>query len=62
MRDKNRIPIIIELLEEEWKKQPDLRFGQFVWNLYNEYFNGIDMFYVEDKDLLKLLLKKENNE
>ena len=60
MRDKRRIPVVMELLEEEWKKYPDLRFGQFVYSFYMENFNGIDMFYVEDDAVLKLLIEKEN--
>jgi len=61
MRNPKRIPVIIETLEEIWEKNPDLRFGQLVSNLYGKYFRDKDMFFVEDDDFLNCLFK-ENGE
>lgn len=46
MRDPNRIYPLLDKLARAWKKQPDLRFGQFMTNLF--YQCGRDPFYIED--------------
>jgi hypothetical protein len=61
MRDKRRISLITEVIEEIWKEKPDLRFGQLIYNLYKQYFGDVDMFYVEDDDLIEALFN-ENGE
>lgn len=55
MRDPARIDAILSKLREIWMQDPDMRFGQLVYNLYGEMpetrkmgITGIDMFYVED--------------
>jgi len=55
MRDPARIDAILSKLREIWMQDPDMRFGQLVYNLYWEMpetrkmgMTGIDMFYVED--------------
>ena len=50
MRDPKRIPYILKLLYEGWKKTPDIRFGQLIENL-KKYTGKNDLFYVEDDDL-----------
>lgn len=50
MRDENRIPKIMALLEEGWKKVPDWRFGQLIENL-KRYIGVQDLFYIEDDKL-----------
>ncbi len=55
MRNKNRIPVILEMLEDIWVKNPDMRFGQLVNNLFVSQFNDRDMFYVEDSELQEAL-------
>ena len=55
MRNKNRIPIIIKLLEEAWKLEPDWRFCQFISNLHG--VGPQDIFHTED-DLLEKGLKE----
>lgn len=37
MRDVNRIPKIIDLIQRIWIKQPDTRFNQLMHNLQYEY-------------------------
>jgi hypothetical protein len=64
MRDPERIPRILQLLETYWRKHPDLRLGQIVENAKVQVKRGpdrnpaIDTFYVEDEQIeegLKLL-------
>ena len=61
MRNIKRIPVVVETLQEIWEKNPDLRFGQLVSNLYGKYFGDIDIFFIEDDDFLTCLFK-ENGE
>jgi len=51
MRDPNRINEIIEALRDCWKKYPDLRLGQLIYNL-NKSGNR-DVFFPEDDKWLK---------
>lgn len=51
MRDPNRIDIIIEALRKCWKKHPDQRLGQLIFNL-NKSGNR-DVFYQEDDKWLE---------
>jgi len=55
MRDPARIDAILSKLKTIWVQDPDMRFGQLVYNLFwqmqdarKEGITGIDMFYVED--------------
>ena len=54
MRDPNRIPKVMALLEEGWRKVPDWRFGQLVENL-KRYIGVQDLFYMEDDQLEKVI-------
>ncbi|MCM2466480.1 hypothetical protein DIC75_09215 [Methanoculleus sp. CWC-02] len=54
-RDPARIDAILSKLLEIWMLDPDMRFGQLVYNLYWQMpetrkmgMTGIDMFHVED--------------
>lgn len=54
-RDPGRIDAVLSKLREVWMQDPDMRFGQQVYNLYWQMPEtkktgevGIDMFYVED--------------
>jgi len=64
MRNPNRIPKVLKLLEQEWLKNPDLRFFQFVealkFKLPNE-MEGVsrDFFYTEDDNLIDVLTDEE---
>lgn len=60
MRDINRIEPLLNKLEELWKLNPDIRFGQMVYNLTR----AIDLFNIEDDKMLEiinqlLLIQKE---
>ena len=61
MRNQERIPEVLEELEEFWKQNPDLRLGQIIANLNYEIMGGNDPFYLEDTDLLELLKQKNKN-
>lgn len=50
MRDPNRIPEIMALIQRGWEKVPDWRFGQLVENL-KRYIRYDDLFYIEDDKL-----------
>ena len=42
MRDPNRISEILEMIEKIWKKDPDLRFNQLIYNLQHSYSQDND--------------------
>lgn len=48
IRDPLRITAVLRIVEELWRKYPDLRLGQLIVGLA-----GGDPFYLEDDDLLK---------
>lgn len=53
MRNKNRIKRIIQLLEEYWEMNPNLRLCQLVSNLHG---NGKqDIFFTEDDEIEEVL-------
>lgn len=47
MRNINRIVPLLKLIEDIWKKNPDLRLTQLIGNCYSLD----DLYYVEDNDL-----------
>ena len=51
VRDKNRIPVIIDLLTKIWVQNPDLRLCQLIGNVLHD----IDPYYIEDDKLEELL-------
>ena len=50
-RDVNRIKPFLEVFEELWKFQPDIRFGQMVYNLAR----NTDLFNIEDDKMLEII-------
>ena len=58
MRDINRIEPFLNKLEELWKLNPDIRFGQMVYNLTR----GRDLFNLEDDKMLELINRKFKKE
>lgn len=64
MRDPKRIPDSLELLEEVWRKNPDLRFIQLINMIEDEMskiINDKDTFYAEDvvvSEALKRILER----
>ena len=62
MRNTERIPRILNLIEQIWKINPDLRLNQIITtaNKYNSEYSSEFIFYVEDSALesgLSQLLK-----
>lgn len=53
MRNPERIPKVLREIERIWKKHPDWRLGQLIFNI-----PGRDPFHIEDYDLVKLGFKK----
>jgi len=56
MRDSNRIPELLKVLQTGWEKVPDWRFGQLIENL-KRFINKQDLFYIEDDDLINALIE-----
>ncbi len=54
MRDVSRIPRIISVLEDIWRRVPKWRLGQLIENI--KAFSGKDdLFYVEDDEMENIL-------
>jgi len=60
MRDKNRIPKILNELERIWKDNPDFRLGQLIIAGAKPKEPCPEVFYIEDENLLDGLLKFES--
>lgn len=59
MRDPARIDKILAAVRAAWIKQPDTRLGQLLDNLTYQPGGGkIDVFYIEDDNLLERLTRK----
>lgn len=60
LRDPNRIPKVINTIQEIWSKYPDLRFVQLVEILKFSISNTTgkeDLYYMEDEELVEKLEK-----
>lgn len=56
MRDKDRIKPFCDKLAGLWSNYPDLRFGQFMWNMLRHLeHEGKNPFYMEDEEFMKEL-------
>lgn len=53
MRDKNRIPKVLNELERVWKENPDLRLGQIIMIATRPKTPCPSVFFIEDEDILK---------
>lgn len=51
MRDKDRIPVMLDELRKLWEKYPDLRLGQLITNV----INNPTLYYIEDAELIRTL-------
>jgi len=49
MRDPDRIPLILQRIEQVWERYPDLRLGQLLLNIESEE----GLFYIEDEELAR---------
>lgn len=56
MRDPKRIPEVLNVLKIFWEKHPDLRFFQLLSIISDE--TNMDLFYLEDEELMKILIQK----
>ena len=56
MRDINRIRPFCERLAAAWERFSDLRFGQFIFNVYSRHTSG-DPFFVEDDETIQMIEK-----
>jgi hypothetical protein len=54
VRDPNRIPEFLALLQKCWEKVPDWRFGQLIEN-FKRFSGKPDLFYIEDDEFEKIL-------
>lgn len=57
MRDPDRIPEILELVAQIWKKESDLRLGQLIFNATKLKDQNADVAGIEDEGLRKGLLR-----
>lgn len=55
MRDPNRIPEVLAILQQGWEKVPDWRLGQLIENL-KRYIGIDDLFYIEDDELIEKIV------
>lgn len=53
MRDKKRIRAFCNRLAEAWEHCPDLRFGQFMMNVFGRM--GKDPFFPEDDEMIRCI-------
>jgi len=63
MRDPNRIDPLLARLKVAWEKNPDLRLGQLLMNVYRDPV----LYYVEDDELITAMeklygLRGDNND
>ena len=62
MRDPRRIEDVLFELKYYWKRNPDLRLGQILDNIAKIVkHKDVNVFYLEDRDLFKYLLKENQN-
>ena len=55
MRNPNRIPEIMALLQRGWQKVPQWRLGQLIENL-KRYIGVDDLFYIEDDEMIEKIV------
>ena len=55
MRNPNRIPEVLAILQQGWEKVPDWRLGQLIENL-KRYIGVNDLFYIEDDELVEKIV------
>ncbi|KKM92816.1 hypothetical protein LCGC14_1214710 [marine sediment metagenome] len=54
-RDPKRIGRILEKIERLWEDSPDLRFGQFIQNIFGSAIRDQPIYFKEDNEIEKLL-------
>ncbi len=54
-RDPKRIKRILEKIEKLWENSPDLRFVQFLQNIFGSAIRDQPIFFKEDDEVEKIL-------
>ena len=54
-RDPKRIKRILEKIEKLWQNSPDLRFGQFIQNIFGSAIKDQPIYFKEDDEVEKIL-------
>ena len=54
-RDKNRIPVVMNKIEQLWLLNPDLRFGQVYALVESKIKKSINPYYAEEDLWLKAI-------
>ena len=57
LRDPKRIPKILKRLNKVWMENPDLRLGQIISNGITYLNPKLDVFYIEDEELIESIEK-----
>jgi hypothetical protein len=52
IRDFNRIPELLAIIENIWSKYPDLRLGQLILNPFSKHEKK-EVYYMEDKEVIE---------
>jgi hypothetical protein len=52
MRNPDRITAMIALLHEAWERNPDMRLGQLIYNIFEPDQACPSLFYKEDDDVM----------
>ncbi len=55
MRDPNRIKRILEKIAILWQNEADLRFGQFIQNIFGSTVKDQPIYFKEDDEVEKIL-------
>ena len=54
-RDPKRIKRILEKIKKLWENSPDLRFGQFIQNIFGSSIRDQPIYFKEDDEVEKIL-------
>jgi len=54
-RDPKRIGRILKKIEKLWENSPDLRFGQFIQNIFGSAIKDQPIYFKEDDEVEKIL-------
>lgn len=57
MRNPKRIPEVVTIISNVWKKYPDLRLGQLLSNALcmGAEVDPANLFYIEDEKLIEMI-------
>lgn len=58
MRNPERIPAVLAVVERYWRKHPDLRFGQLMQAVeihLKQTYDHVDTYWMEEETLVRVL-------